>query len=268
MTRITRRTVTQTMPANSARESLSTSNNSSPAAPITQPTPAASNWCFNERLRIITHEPRTCNTCNSWALHYVEHVLNDVPSLRDAERARDAAFTGTLREERDLLLAENASLVEQLNALKSNSGTQDTQGHHASLAPQAQITEPTELQEERPCKMPRHSPSPGPCTPVQGHAALPASEGTPHSHPTMPPLLDRIQDLDEVTLALRTHSTPHIPSLLPVIYYHQDNSLHPAYDIYSTFLSQMRMNLTTAPTSTTCSPGDLSLMAPQNTRLP
>jgi hypothetical protein len=59
----------------------------------------AQTWCYNTRLHIITHEPRTCDQCKSWALHYFENILIDAPSLNNAERERDAAIIGGLREE-------------------------------------------------------------------------------------------------------------------------------------------------------------------------
>jgi hypothetical protein len=80
---------------------------------------AAPTWCYNACLCIITHEPRTCEVCTSWALHYLEELLDSAPSLREAECEREAAITSNLCEERESLLADNNALYEQLNTLNS-----------------------------------------------------------------------------------------------------------------------------------------------------
>ena len=56
-----------------------------------------------------------CNICTSWAHHYVKYVLNDTPSLHDAELAHDTAIIGSLYEVLNLLTMDNAALIKQLS---------------------------------------------------------------------------------------------------------------------------------------------------------
>jgi hypothetical protein len=97
-------------------------DHSSPAATFLHPmtdAQIAPEWCYNKCLHIITHEPCTCDACTSWALHYLEEILDGAPSLRDAEHERDTDITDSLRGERESLLADNTALHEQLNTLNS-----------------------------------------------------------------------------------------------------------------------------------------------------
>ena len=77
-------------------------NHCSPTAKFTYSIMDTSNapiWCYNERLCIITHESCTCDLCISWALHYIEHILTDTQSLRDAEHDCDTTIIGNLSKE-------------------------------------------------------------------------------------------------------------------------------------------------------------------------
>jgi hypothetical protein len=105
-------------------------------------------WRYNKRLHIVTHEPRTCNACKSWAFHYLEEILANEPSLRTAEQERDAAITRRiLSRERNSLLEDNAALHKQLNTLKKMLEECNTQMNQAQLAlkqKNAQVIELTE----------------------------------------------------------------------------------------------------------------------------
>ena len=85
----------------------------------TMPTTHA--WSFNERLHIITHEPRACNICAAWANHYVQHILNHTPSLHVAESKRDEAIVAENKRCDEAIVgelkADNAELDDQVQSL-------------------------------------------------------------------------------------------------------------------------------------------------------
>ena len=86
------------------------------------PTPSGSDqqphaWRFNDRLNIITHEARTCATCTPWALHYMESVFSEDPSLRAAEEQRNQSILASITTENTLLRDNNEALCQELSAL-------------------------------------------------------------------------------------------------------------------------------------------------------
>jgi hypothetical protein len=155
MTCIHRKTVIKT-----TRESSAPNETVPPytrSATTTLDMPAAPTWCFNEHLRIIAHEPRSCEICTSWTMHYVEHIMDKASSVHKAERTCDAAIIGNLHNERDTLLAENIALQEQIST----------------------------LQEEQPRKLSRRDPSP--CVSMHAHSDTPPDEDCNTSHPSLAP---------------------------------------------------------------------------------
>jgi hypothetical protein len=67
-------------------------------------------WHFNDRLNIITHEARSCETCTLWALHYMESVFAEDTSLSIAEEQRNNSILSSV-------MSENASLHDNNEAL-------------------------------------------------------------------------------------------------------------------------------------------------------
>jgi hypothetical protein len=144
-------------------------------------------WCYDECLYIITHELHLCEKCTSWALHYIEHLVRDGPSIRSTECECDAAIIGNLHK-------HNITLCEQLhtlNAMTEESNTQVEQTEQALQNAYAQIAKLTDqlasIQEDRPCKVPRQLESP--CTPISTHTNLPIDGECNTTRPVSVPLL-------------------------------------------------------------------------------
>lgn len=250
MTRIHRRTVHQTSRDCNILPALSPFNNNSATITSVRPTtdmPPAPTWCYNARLRIITHEPRTCDTCTSWALHYMEHILTDEISLCDAERERDVAIIGNLREERDSLLLDNAALHDQLsnlNAMIEECTSQKDQAQRALQEKQTQFTEISEqlsnLQENRPRKLPRRETTPQTSTQTHTDISMDEDYNTSRPYSAPPRLLSRIQPPDPTNTLSNAEQAlepyrPHapqcdFPALIPIIHYGADFSLQ-TFDI-------------------------------------
>jgi hypothetical protein len=197
----------------------------------------APEWCYNKRLHIITHEPRTCNVCTSWALHYLEEILDGAPSLRDAEHERDTDITDSLWGERESLLADNTALHEQLNTLNSILEECNKQKDQAYLALEdktAQVITLTEQlatsQEDRPCKVPRCDPSP--CPSVHSGSMDEDCEYTRlvsaplHLLSWMLPLGPPKPEQPRAPTPTPSSTPLGFPALIPVIHCRADNSLH------------------------------------------
>jgi hypothetical protein len=95
--------------------------------PAGAPVPAPSGstqphhaWRFNDRLNIITHEARTCETCTPWALHYMESVFSEDPSLRATEEQRNSSILASVTSENTSLCDNNEALRRELSALRSD----------------------------------------------------------------------------------------------------------------------------------------------------
>jgi hypothetical protein len=193
-------------------------------------------WCYNECLCIITHELHSCEKCTSWVLYYVEHLVRDGPSIQPAEREHNAAIIGNLCK-------HNITLYEQLhtlNAMTEESNTQVKQTEQALQNAYAQIAELTDqlasIQEDRLHKVPRQIESP--CTPISTHTNLPIDGECNTMHPISAPplLLAQMQPIDPTDILANaqalvpdpTTAAPKIrfSTLLPIIYYRADNSLH------------------------------------------
>jgi hypothetical protein len=201
--------------------------------PMSDEQPVTS-WCHNPRFHIITHEPRTCETCTYWTVHYLEHIAAGEPSLEEAERACNTAIIGSIIDERDSLLASIVELRNQVHTLNLTLQECNKQKDRAI----AQVTELTEQmansQGERPRKLPRRDPSP--CTSVHSELTIGGCE-TPHPVSAPPQLLSRIQlrgppgspiaapTLTPAQDLITPSSPPGFPALLPIILCRPDNSL-------------------------------------------
>jgi hypothetical protein len=156
-----------------------------------------------------------CNICTSWAYHYVEYVLNDTPSLRDAELVHDTTIIGGLCKALDSLTADNAALIKQLSGQTSTldkCNIQKEKVQHTLLEKTAQVSalheQLSNLQEDQLCKIPRQGSSPSNCT----RSELPMDDDCNISHPSSAPLqlLSRI-DLPDVL----TNDKPQASALNP-----------------------------------------------------
>jgi hypothetical protein len=189
-------------------------------------------WCYYHRFRIIAHEPRTCDVCTSWKVHYLEHVADGEQSLRDAELERDTVISGSISEERDSLLTTTTALLEQVNTLHNKLDECIDQKNQA-IAQVAELTDQlAAIQDERPRKLPRRDPSP--CTSVHSELMDGEYDG-PRPASAPPQLLSRIQlrGFPDTPVAPEHAPRPSplpprklgFPALIPVIYCRADNSL-------------------------------------------